>query len=301
MNERLSENDNPKSADPRSPEAVADHERLDRLRDDIFRLELERNIVELELYGYTIIRDAMPMPFFDELRAAIMALAEEDSKAGRLIPLAAPEGESYAVPWLLPRGRVFEQAVMAEKPLTLVTYMLGESCEISSNHGHVRVQGDPPQGLHIDCPFVPAPVPAFLHACTMMWCLDEFSLESGATFVVPGSHRRLVYPTPGDTSLKAAIPLTAAKGSVIVFNGNLWHGAGARTVPGERVGMTVYFNRMYALPEEDFSGAISDEVVARNPPRFAHLIGRNNPFPSRNFEPLAVAGGAIKTTRDPRG
>ena len=27
---------------------------------------------------------------------------------------------------------------MAEKPLALITYLMGESCQISSNHGHVR-------------------------------------------------------------------------------------------------------------------------------------------------------------------
>ena len=74
------------------------------------------------------------------------------------------------------------------------------------------------------------------------------------------------------------MPAEAPKGSVVVFSGNLIHGAGAWTIPGERVGMTVYFKRMYVQPQEDLNSVISDEVVARNPPRFAHLIGRDNPY-----------------------
>ena len=288
--------------DTRHPAIIAQHERLDRLRDQIFRLGLERNIVELELYGYTVVHDAKPMSFFDELRETILKLGEEDKKLGRSVPLAGPDSKSYLVPWLLARGRIFEEAVMAEKPLAVVTYLMGESCQISSNHGHVRAQGDPPQGMHIDAPMVPDPVPPFVHACNMMWCTEDFSLESGGTLIVPGSHKRGMHPLPGNSTRKMAIPMVAKKGSVVVFSGNLWHGAGARTIPGERVGMTVYFIRMYAKPQEDLNSVISDEVVARNPPRFAHLIGRDSPYPAKDFEfPGGRGAKYFGLTQDSRG
>lgn len=268
--------------------------------DEIIRLGLERNVVELELYGYTIIEGAKPLSFFDELRQTILRLGAEDLAAGSRWPLAGPQGESYLVPWLLARGQIFEQAVMAEKPLALVTWLLGESCQISSNHGHVRGAGDPPQAMHSDAPMVPDPLPDHAMTCNMMWVTDEFKKESGATLVVPGSHKRRSHPNPG--AHKTTIALEAPKGSVIVFNGNLSHAAGARTIPGERVGMTVYFKRMYVQPQEDLNSVISDEVVARNPPRFAHLIGRDNPYPAKNFGFFNVAGlKYMGPTSDSRG
>ena len=257
------------------------HERLDRIYSEILRLGLERQIVELELYGYTVLPSVKPIEFFDDLRRTILKLGAEDAAAGKKWPLAGPNGRSYLVPWLLARGRIFEEAVMAEKPLALVSWLLGESCQISSNHGHVRVEGDPAQGLHNDAPMVPEPVPDHAVTCNMMWVIDEFTRESGATLVVPGSHKRRGHPNPG--AHKTAVPLEAPKGSVIVFSGNLIHGAGARTIPGERVGMTVYFKRMFVQPQEDLNSVIGDEVVARNPPRFAHLIGRDNPYPAKDF------------------
>jgi len=288
------------SQDTRHPAVIESHRRLDRLRDEIIRLGLERNILELELYGYTVVADAKPLSFFDELRETILRLGEEDSKVGRRIPLAGPEGKSYLVTWLLARGRIFEEAVMAEKPLALITYLMGESCQISSNHGHVRLQGDPPQGMHTDAPMMPEPITDAPVASNMMWVTDEFSLESGATLVVPGSHKRKVHPLPN--AIKMAIPLEAKKGSVVVFSGNLWHSAGARTIPGERVGMTVYFNRMYARPQEDLNAVISDEVVARNPKRFAHLIGRDNPYPAKDFGFFNARGAKyFGPTQDQRG
>ena len=125
-----------------------------------------------------------------------MKLGAEDAAAGKKWPLAGPNGRSYLVPWLLARGRIFEEAEMAEKPLALVSWLLGESCQISSNHGHVRVEGDPAQGLHNDAPMVPEPVPDHAVTCNMMWVIDEFTRESGATLVVPGSPRR-GHPNPG--------------------------------------------------------------------------------------------------------
>ena len=291
-------------ADMRHPDVVAQHERLDKLRDEIFELGLERNIVELELYGYTVVYDAKPLSFFDEMRETILRLGEEDRDLGRTIPLSGKDGGSYLVFQLANRGRIFEEAVMAEKPLALVTYLMGESCQLSSCGAHVRVQGDPPQAMHADTPFVPAPLPGFAHTCNVMWCLDDFTREAGGTLVVPGSHKNCAIPLTGNTTRNMAVPVETPKGSVFVFTGHLWHGAGARTIPGERVGMTCYFSRMYARPQEPLNDLISDEIVDRNPPRFAELIGRNNPYPypvgEYGYKGTKVADH-INKTKDPRG
>ncbi len=289
-----------KPIDPRHPAVVAAHQRLDRIRDDILRLGLERHVLDLELYGYTVLDQIKPLSFFDDLRSTILKLGEEDRIAGRRIPLAGDRGKSYLVTWLLARDRIFEEAVMAEKPLALITYLMGESCQISSNHGHVRGEGDPPQGLHADAPLVPGPIPEAPVASNIMWALDDFTLESGGTLVVPGSHRQRSHPPVGAS--KMAVPIEARKGSVLIFNGNVWHGAGARTVAGERVGMTIYFNRMYVRPQEDLNAVISDEVIARNPPRFAHLVGRNNPYPAQNYEFFNPKGAVyFGKTQDAKG
>lgn len=189
---------------------------------------------------------------------------------------------------------------MAEKPLALASLLFGESCQISSIHGHVRVEGDPPQALDNDAPTVPDPMLDHTMTGNLMWVIDEFTRESGATLVVPGSHKRRGHPNPG--AHRTTVPLVARKGYVIVFSGNLIHGAGSRTIPGERLGMTVYFKRMYVQPQKDLNAVISDEVVARNPPRFAHLIGRDNTFPAEDFGFFIAKGMEyLARTADNRG
>ena len=58
--------------DARHPATIAAHERLDRLRDEIVRLGLERNVLDLEIYGYTVLEGVKPQAFFDELRAILI-------------------------------------------------------------------------------------------------------------------------------------------------------------------------------------------------------------------------------------
>ena len=83
-----------------------------------------------------------PLSFFDELREKILRIGEEDRAAGRRIPLSGKEGKSYLVTWLLARGRIFDEADLAEKPLGVITWLMGERSQISSNHGPIRVEGE---------------------------------------------------------------------------------------------------------------------------------------------------------------
>ena len=125
------------------------------------------------------------------------------------------------------------------------------------------------------------PVPDHAMTYKMMWVIDEFTRESSAALVVPSAHKRREHLDP--FGHRTTVPPEAPKGSVIVFSDNLIHGARSRTIPVAHEGMTVYFKRIYLQPQENLNAAISDEVIARNTPRFAHLIGRDNPYPAKDF------------------
>ncbi len=96
-----------------------------RLQDDIRKNSLESHTIDLETDGYTVLAPgkAAQLELFQRLRDTILRFT------------AAPEGESdfgsrnrglgQTLFHLLPRDRVFEEALMAPAPLTLVTYLLG--------------------------------------------------------------------------------------------------------------------------------------------------------------------------------
>ena len=143
-------------------------------------------------------------------------------------------------------------------------------------------------------------MPDHAMTCKMMWVIDEFTREPGAAVVVPGAHKRRQHLDP--VGHRTTVPPEAPKGSVIVFSGNLIHGAGSLTIPGKPVGMTVYVKLMYVQPQEDLNAVVSDEVMARNSPQSAHLIGRDYPYPAKDFGFFNAKGMKyMARTADSRG
>ncbi len=92
-------------------------------------------------------------------------------------------------------------------------------------HGRNPQPGYGQQGLHADAP--PRQPGDPIAAATAIWMLDDFTTTNGATRVVPGSHvrhdavpRRFAAP---DAHHPDEAIVTGRAGTVLVFNGHLWH------------------------------------------------------------------------------
>lgn len=284
----------------RHPMLVREERRLHDLKRAVMDQGLEENILDLELYGYTVISDAAPIEMFDEMKRAVQRLAEEDREMGRVYSPVPKNG--YWVWRLLMRDPIFEKALLTSKPLTLITWLLGESVVLSSYTANIVKQGAEYQGIHTDTSFVPNPLSTYSHVANVCWCLDDFTADGGATRVVPGSHKLSSQP-PFIEGMEMLVPLEAPRGSVIVMHGNLWHCAGPRTIPGERIGLLNYFCRMYMKTQEPYSDLVTKEMIDRNPPRFAELVGVNKPYANRDhYGPEAnLISDYFVRTRNPFG
>ena len=97
------------------------------------------------------------------------------------------------------------------------------------------------------------------------------------------------------------LPVEAPRGSIIIMHGNLWHCAGPKTTPGERVGILNYFSRMYMRTQEPMADMITREILDRNPPRFAELIGAPYPNPDRYGPDADYLSQFFIRTRNPFG
>lgn len=269
---------------------------LDRTMDDIRDLDLESHLVALETQGFTTLRGVLPVETVERAKAAILERVARTT--GRHIApdtatAADQEGMIY-LPYLLYEDAVFEDILLAEKPLALVTYLLGESCLLSSMGCHFKGPGGAPLPLHSDNGNgMPGPFPPYSQVANVNYALTPYSREAGALAMVPGSHRLARQPRPAESVLGGpdtnpkAIAMDLAPGDAVVWHGNTWHGSFARSLPGIRMNLAVYFCRQYIQSQEQHKGVVPEDVLARhaNDERFAVLLHQKQPYGWREEGP----------------
>ena len=111
-----------------------------------------------------------------------------------------------------------------------------------------------------------------LLSVNLLFAIDPFTAENGATLVVPGTHQR---PTPPDPSflVRNAIPATCGAGAMVVFDSTLYHAAGPNVSGHDRLAINHQFTRSYLKQQIDYVRALGDEVVQRQKPRTQQLLG----------------------------
>ena len=256
------------------PYAVADD-----LAPRIDALGLAGNVRQLFDDGYTILQDPAALAIADRVRAAIIDCAQ--STVGR--------SKGYAAGLLLGRDPVFADAVLVPRLLAMAEYLLGGGFILSQLVGSIRKKGPGSLGLHADNSWFPAPFPPWEIMCTACFVTDEFTLEGGSTLIIPGTHKHRSHP-PRDLrkTLDGARAIEAPKGSLVLWNGNVWHGNYPRLIDGERVVLHITYTRVGFAPVEDYRD-LDEAWLAGQPPVMATLLGRENFLGKTTLE----SGGAI--------
>jgi hypothetical protein len=225
------------------------------------RLGLSGAIRELEEQGYTVIERAISDDFADEVRAATLRA------------LAAHQNTSMQ--WMLYHGREFEQLVQNPKLMTLIDASLGRGAVIASLSAIRRGPGAGMIPMHTDYAHVPEPYPEFSMTGVGVWAFEDWTIESGPTWIIPGSHRMRRAPRPGEGQ-NGGVPIEMPKGSVVYFAHGVWHWQGDRTEPGERITLHAHFNRGILRSLEPKKTDV--QMMYRNSPRLAEMLGEDDWF-----------------------
>ena len=121
----------------------AESDALRRVLDAIDEHGLKDNILELEAHGFTTVKGVLSEAQIERAKSAILARVEKH--LGREIDLLNATAEDFQgmtyVPYLLYDDEIFEEILMEPKPLALITYLLGESCLLSSMGCHFKGPG----------------------------------------------------------------------------------------------------------------------------------------------------------------
>jgi ectoine hydroxylase-related dioxygenase (phytanoyl-CoA dioxygenase family) len=171
---------------------------------------------------------------------------------------------------LINKGEIFRAFAVNAVVRRLVGRVLGPDFLLFSSTANIVRQGGRPQFLHGDQVFAPVETPYPLLANTM-WMLSDFTPENGATRVVPGSHLAKRWPGPGETI--ESFPATGPAGTLMVWDGRLWHGTGPSRASEPRLGLLTAYCAPFLRQQENSTVSVSPEVLAHCSDDLRTLLG----------------------------
>ena len=236
-------------------------------------IDLERAKLELDQYGFVLLPNLISKDAASRMAERIIDL--EDVLSGS----ESPDGDLGALfNHLEPdEYELFLQLITNPVVLSLAEHSLGEGFQMIGAAAKRTKPGTEASGLHADVPmgwFAEAgrPVPeniCFIVQCN--WMLTDFTRENGATELLPMSHRfdvpnmwpndkgNLTFMNDRVKQLREELEggdphnrLVAAEGTVgsaVVFQGAMWHRAGANVTEDEnRVGVLTPYHARWVEP-----------------------------------------------------
>jgi ectoine hydroxylase-related dioxygenase (phytanoyl-CoA dioxygenase family) len=203
----------------------------------------------------------------------------------RLAELSAAEGERAGLEVhqeegtdrladLVNKDPVFEVCFTSPRVLAAVAHVLGDFT-LSSLNSRAARPGAGHQRLHADWG---EPVSqGDYQVCNSIWLIDDFTAANGPTRVVPGSHRSAQLPRQAVADPEASYPgevkLLGRAGTVVIFNGHLWHGGTQNTTDRPRRALHSYFCRRGRKQQLDQRAYARPETLARLSPAARHILG----------------------------
>lgn len=144
------------------------------------------------------------------------------------------------------------------------SYRIGSSTAIKIH------PGEEVQVLHRDDDFYPMRIPGVEFQMAAMWALDDFTLENGATHIVPGSHDLREIDDVKESDVEQA---AMSRGSVLFYLGSTIHGGGANKSTSARSGLITTYSLGWLRQEENQYLTVPKEIADGYPEDVRRLMG----------------------------
>lgn len=228
---------------PFSPAAQA-IETSKRFSTPAARAAAAEDLARLHTDGYIILNNVLDADKVAEIRAEFARLHDG-------VPTGVSEfgGRSTQRLYnLVARTRVLDDLYLHPRVLALVEAHLDDQIQLSIASSVNLLPGETAQAFHRDDGYYPLARPHQPLSMNSMWAIDDFTAANGATLVIPGSHRIAdPEPAPDATVIRAEMPA----GSVMLWDGSLFHAGGTNATEQARLGITVIYCRAWLRQQEN--------------------------------------------------
>ena len=233
-------------------------------------LFIDQHVDELIEKGYTVVHDLLPPQEIEATQQAIdECLTSERDIATKYGLQDADLQMSFNVQGKHPH--FFGLALRYPEPVQIVRRVLGYDMFAHN----VTIRKPLPTGqkdwtrkggnLHADwSDFTVAPFHGGKHypvAIQSAWAISDFTVQSGATYLWPGSHLSCeIPPEEPETLPPGYIRAEAPAGSVILWDSALWHTSGANSSDSPRYSLVYYFHRCWLKGFNDSYRLVPQEI-----------------------------------------
>ncbi len=160
--------------------------------------------------------------------------------------------------------------------------------------------GESAQALHRDRNLWGGHIPRSIETqVSTIWAISEFTVENGATQVVPGSHTWEDERAPQPDEVCSA---EMQPGSLLLYTGSVIHGGGANTSQDDwRTGLLIHYTLNWLRQEENQYLSCPPEIAQSLSPELRALIGysRGNGVLGFYSSPTPPGTGGVELA-DPR-
>jgi ectoine hydroxylase-related dioxygenase (phytanoyl-CoA dioxygenase family) len=236
---------------------------------------ISQHIYSMQIFGFSLVKDFLPLNATKLLREHLeSAIANyqsvEDSDRSEL--------DKYHMHDLFCKNIIFCKTLEDKRLQQLVGAILGEHWIMYA----YTSSSLPPNGanygsrIHVDSPRF---IPNYPTNVGVIWALNDFTIENGATHVLIGSHNSELEPSKeyfDDNSVR----LTCKEGDLILFNARLFHSAGVNFTSQFRHALTLNACRPYMKQRMDWVRFVPDDITNRLNNQARRILGFDTRLPT---------------------
>ena len=234
---------------------------------------------QLDEEGILILENYFPPNIIEALRDRIAEVfAAQGERAGGEF---RQEPGTDRLANLVEHGEIFEWAIAEPKLLACVRRVLGAEFKLSSlNARSARPHSGWSQPLHCDTGALPDA--GGNSVCIIIWMLDDFTTENGATRFVPRTHRAGKLPQDALEDPAAPHPdeklILGKAGTVAVMNAHLWHGGTANRTGKPRLALHSFYCRRDQPQQQYQKKLLSPKVQQQLSGELRWLLALDDPL-----------------------
>jgi ectoine hydroxylase-related dioxygenase (phytanoyl-CoA dioxygenase family) len=206
---------------------------------------VDQAVESIRLVGFSVIDGGYSTNELQKLAAAFdrALVSTQERYGGREALAGIDEHNTVRVP--LASDRLFLDLALNANVLGVCRRLIGDYVILNQQNGITNppnAQRYNQAAFHRDLPYQHF-VSSRPLAVNALFCLDPFTIDNGATLVVPASHKEEAFPS--DELVKSLqVPVTAGAGSFIILDAMLFHSGGANRTGSARRAV----NHLYTVP-----------------------------------------------------